>query len=264
MDGRRRRRRLDGGDRPGRTALPRVGAKGRDAGGPAGRAGRRVRGEIPRDRDDRHRQRAGRPDVDGPVPGLREPVRRRRAGRDDLDLDEEQGPAGRHSDAARRLRAGAAEPAAAPAGFPDRRGAAGASSSPGQPAYGMAAVGPDKMSRRRRAHHRAPPSAPTRGRCGCSRGAAPTRSRRRCCRRARRARRHSSRRWSRSCASTRSPIRTMPGRGFAGSFRRCTTSRCRRRPTATSTTSRRGPASAAIGSTRTRRAPTSRRSPTSG
>ena len=27
----------------------------------------------------------------------------------------------------------------------------------------------------------------------------------------------------------------MPARGFGGSFRRCTTSRCRRRPTATST-----------------------------
>ena len=53
-------------------------------------------------------------------------------------------------------------------------------------------------------------------------------------------------------------------RGFGASFRRCITSRCRRRRMAISTTSRRGPASAAIGSTRTRRARTSRRSPTRG
>ena len=76
--------------------------------------------------------------------------------------------------------------------------------------------------------------------------------------------RRSSTRSSRSFASTRSPIRTMRDRGFGVSFRRCTTSRCRRRRTAISTTARRGPASAAIVSTRTRRAPTSRRSPTSG
>ena len=39
----------------------------------------------------------------------------------------------------------------------------------------------------------------------------------------------------------RSPIRTTPGRGSGGSFRRCTTSRCRRRRTAISTTWRPGP-----------------------
>ena len=39
-----------------------------------------------------------------------------------------------------------------------------------------------------------------------------------------------------SFASTRSPIRTMRVRGFGGSFRRCTTSRCPRRRTAISTT----------------------------
>ena len=65
-----------------------------------------------------------------------------------------------------------------------------------------------------------------------------------------------------SCGSTRSPIRTMRVRGFGGSSRCCTTSRCRRRRTAISTTRRRGRASAAIASTRTRRAPISRRSPT--
>ena len=62
----------------------------------------------------------------------------------------------------------------------------------------------------------------------------------------------STRSW-RSCGSTRSPIRTTPGRGSVASFRRCTTSACRRRRTAISTTSRRGPASAAIASTRMRR-----------
>ena len=134
----------------------------------------------------------------------------------------------------------------------------------GQPAYGMAAVGPDKMSRRRRPDHPSGGQARRAAALGRSRGAGRTRWPRRCCRRsdedagrARRARR-------RSCASTRSPIRTMRGRGFGASFRRCTTSRCRRRPTAISTPTRRGPASAAIASTRTRLAPTSRRSPTPG
>ena len=100
----------------------------------------------------------------------------------------------------------------------------------------MAAVGPGKTSAGRGADPPGRARRPTRGRSGCSRGAAPTRWRRRCCTRARRRRRPSSRRSSRSCASTRSPIRTMPGRGCAASFRRCTTSRCRRRPTAISTT----------------------------
>src|SRR5262245_60395864 len=69
---------------------------------------------------------------------------------------------------------------------------------------------------------------------------------------------------SRSSASTQSRIRTMPDRGSAGSFPRCTTSRRRRRRMASSTISRRGQVSAAIASTRTRRAPTSRRSATRG
>ena len=41
---------------------------------------------------------------------------------------------------------------------------------------------PDKIERRRRSDHPARRRRPTRGRSGCWRGAAPTRSRRRCCR----------------------------------------------------------------------------------
>ena len=59
-------------------------------------------------RDDRHRQRAGRPDVDGPVPRLHQPVRRRRADRDDIHVDEETSAARRAPDArvARTSRSG--------------------------------------------------------------------------------------------------------------------------------------------------------------
>ena len=86
----------------------------------------------------------------------------------------------------------------------------------GQPGFGMAAVGPDRMSPAPRQSF-GPPTNRTTGRCGCSPGAARTRSPRRsfmCVRHGTRARcRHSSR----DCASTRFPIRTTPGRGSGAS-----------------------------------------------
>ena len=134
----------------------------------------------------------------------------------------------------------------------------------GQPAYGMAAVGTDKMSAgadliircggeaRRTSALGARLGRDEHAGTGASTGEGDENAGR-----ARRARR-------RSCASTRSPIRTMRARGFGASFQRCTTSRCRRRPMAISTPTPPGPASAAIASTRTRRARTSRPSPTRG
>ena len=87
---------------------------------------------------------------------------------------------------------------------------------------------PDPARRRRRADPRPLVGARV-GRREHARAGAAAGARDEVAGRARRARR-------RSCASTRSPIRTMPGRGSGGSFRRSTTSRCRRRPTAISTT----------------------------
>ena len=80
------------------------------------------------------------------LPGLLESVRRRGPHRDHVDVDEEQGAARRHPHADRRLRAGAAEPAAAPARVSVGRSRCERVVVSGQPSYGMAAVGPDKPS----------------------------------------------------------------------------------------------------------------------
>ena len=88
----------------------------------------------------------------------------------------------------------------------------------GQEGYGMAAVGAGQALARRRGDHQGRRSTPMRARSGCSAGAAPTRSRRRCSTCGARARRPTSRRSSPGCASTRSPIRTTPGRGCAAIF----------------------------------------------
>ena len=161
----------------------------------ARRSGRSLRRQAARDRDDRHRQRARRSDVDGAVPRLLEPARRRGADRDDVDVDEEQGAARRHPHADRRLRAGAAEPAAAPA-----RVSVGAVVARGRRLWpaGLRHGGGGTRQDERRAQSSsfAPPRTPIRVRSGCSRGAGRTRSRRRCCRRGRRRRRPNSTRSS--------------------------------------------------------------------
>ena len=119
-------------------------------GTPAGLSAEPLRGRLRRPaahrRDDRHRQRARRPDVARPVPALLEPVRRRRTRRHHVDLDEGAGPARRHPVGARRLRAGAAEPAEARSRLSRRRRHCGRWWLPGQPGYGMAAVGAGKTT----------------------------------------------------------------------------------------------------------------------
>ncbi len=75
-------------------------------------------------------------------------LRRRRADRDDVDVDEEQGAAGRHPDAGRRYEQVLPTAAAASAGISERPTRCKAVIVAGQPAYGMAAVGPDKIERR--------------------------------------------------------------------------------------------------------------------
>jgi hypothetical protein len=114
-----------------RVARPRRASHGcRRPGGAAARAGdarlgrrsdRPVRGAAARARADRHRERAGRPDVAGAPPRLLEPARRGGAGREHVDVDEARGAAGRHPPGARRVRAGAAQPPPARARLPDRR-----------------------------------------------------------------------------------------------------------------------------------------------
>ena len=89
------------------------GSRSRAGRGPRAVPDRPVRGAPTRRRDDRHRERARRPDVARPVPPLLEPVGRRGARRHHLDLDEGAGPARRHPLGSRRLREGAAEPAEA-------------------------------------------------------------------------------------------------------------------------------------------------------
>ena len=90
------------------------------------RAGRFLLAEAAHHRPDRHRQRAGRPDVDGPVPRLLEPVRRRGPGGDHVHVDAEPRAARRHPLGHRRLRASAAEPAEASARISGGRGLEGA------------------------------------------------------------------------------------------------------------------------------------------
>ena len=95
----------------------------------------------------------------------------------------------------------------------------------GQPAYGMAAVGSGKSSPGAelilRAAREGRPAAALGARLGRHEHAGAG-----ALRRARdAARRRSSKRSSRGCASTRSPTRTTPAPGCAASSRRCTTSR---------------------------------------
>ena len=100
----------------------------------------------------------------------------------------------------------------------------------------MAAVGPDKIERGRRPHRPRGRRRPIRVRCGCSRGAEPTRWRRRCCTRkatktparARRARREAARLLD--LRSGRCGPVDPPGVSGAALHRAC-----RRRPTAIST-----------------------------
>src|SRR5262245_56474344 len=61
----------------------------------AGVATGSLRGPAPDRRDDRHRERAGRPDVDGPLPPLLRRLRRGGPRRDHLHVDEAGGPSGR-------------------------------------------------------------------------------------------------------------------------------------------------------------------------
>ena len=96
-----------------RCPRPSLHPDGRAGAGPRRLTPRSVRAEVARRRHDGHRQRAGRPDVDGALPRLREPLRHRGARRDDVDVDAEQGQARRDSLAHRRVREGAAEPRAA-------------------------------------------------------------------------------------------------------------------------------------------------------
>ena len=115
-------------------------AGGSTGGGPAGgsRGGARgpLHGARTSGRDDRHRQRARRPDVAGAVSRLREPLRRRGTRRDDVDLDEDPRPAGRDPHAARHLRA-RARPTCSRISRDSRRPMLCArSSSPGNPGTG--------------------------------------------------------------------------------------------------------------------------------
>ena len=110
---------------------------------------------------------------------------------------------------------------------------------PGQTGYGMAAVGPDKMSPGAELIIKAA-ERPTRGHSGSAPGEGPTRWRRRCSTSVRRAPRSSSRRSCPGFVSTRSRIRTTRDRGSGESSPNSTTSSCHRRRTETSTPSRHG------------------------
>ena len=106
------------------------------------RARRPLRRQVPGRRDDRHRQRAGRSDVDGPLSRLREPVRRRGADRDHVDVDENKvRPDVIQTARSTRTRRCSRSLARHAAGFPDRRRAAHGRRR-GQPGFGMDAVGP--------------------------------------------------------------------------------------------------------------------------
>ena len=167
-----------------------------------------------------------------------QPVRRRGPGRDDVDVDEEQGAARRHPHACSTpTRRCSRTCCSTQPGFPTAdalraRGRRRASRATAWPRSGA-----DKMSRRRRADRRAPPTRRRAAALGArlgrhqhaGAGAARTRS-------ATRTPAQLDALVVASCASTRSPIRTTPGRGCGASSRRCTTSRCRRRRTARSTT----------------------------
>ena len=181
---------------------------------------------------------------------------------DHLDLDAQPVAAGRHPLRARRLRASAAEPASARSRFPTaaaaararRRRAAG---------YGMAAVGAGQDVARRRADRpgggQGRPAAALGPRLG---------------------RRQHAGAGACTCATTRPAaeleqfvaklrVYAISDQDDAGpwirrEFPALPTSPRRPPPTASSTTSRPGPASAATGSIATPPAPTSRRSPTSG
>ena len=225
-------------------------------------ARRPVRRSSSPSRSHRHRQRAGRPDVDGPAPRLLEPVRRRGPRRDDVHVDAEPRETRRHSIRHRRLRAGSAEPVEARGRVP-RRSALRSVVSSGQPGYGMAAAGAGKLSEGSAAIVRAVDKADVRPLWIAAWGGTNTLAQALIDVRAH-ARQPRSMRSSRRSASTRSPIRTMRARGSGVSSRRSSTSSRHPRRTASSTTWRRGPASAAIGFTATRLAPTSRRSATTG
>ena len=222
-----------------------------------------LRGAAAHHRHDRHRQRARRPDVARPVPRLLESVRRGRTRRHHIDVAEDGAPARRHPVRPRRLRAGAAEPVEACPGLSGRRGPeeagrdgpAGLRHGGGWRRQGDAG-GRTHSSRGRPFRHAAVVGARLgrhehagAGARECPRDSPAGRAARPSCRR---------------CGSTRSAIRTTPGRGCGGSSPSCVTWCRRRRRTAKRATSRRGPASAATVSTRMRPAPISRPSPTSG
>ena len=134
----------------------------------------------------------------------------------------------------------------------------------GQPSYGMAAVGPGRRSLGADLILRAADKPDPRPLWVLAWGGTNTLAQALTQARADRSRLPIWTAWWPDCASTRFPIRTTRDRGFAESFRRCITSPLPRRRTGSSTTLRRGPASAAIASTRTRPAPTSPRSPMRG
>ena len=149
--------------------------------------------------------------------------------------------------ARRRVRAGAAELSHARAWLPVRGGAAGRSSPPGSPATAWPPWAPDKMSPgAERLILRAADRTDPRPLWVLAWGGANTLAQALLHVRDT-ARPRSSTRSSRSCACTRSRIRTMRARGFDASFQTLALHRyCRRRRTVSSTTSRRGLASAAI------------------
>ena len=225
----------------------------RPAPGVPGHAGRSLRREAAHHRHDRHRQRAGRPDVDGPVARLREQFDieglvattstwMRNTVRPDvihsvLDAYAQVQPnllaaCARVSDGRRAARSWSS-------------GTAGVRHGRGRPRQDDRRLGSDPPRR---------PSDPIRGRSGCSAwGGTNTLAQALLHARAPRTRRRARR--VRLEAARLLDLR--PGRCGAVDPPRvpdvCTTSRRRRRRTASSTTSRRGPASAAIASTATRR-----------
>ncbi len=221
-----------------------------------------LRGAAACDRPDRHRERARRPDVPRSVPRLLEPVRRRGPRRDHLDLDEEQGAARRHPFGARRLRAGAAEPAEARARVSGR---GGATKRRGVGAAGLrhGGGGPRQDIARGRAYRERRPEDDPRPLWVLAWGGANTLAQALLQARATRTRREVE------AIVAKLRVYSISDQDDAGPWIRrefpssATSSRPRPR-TASSTTSRPGRASAAIGSTATRREPTSPRSPTSG
>ena len=124
----------------------------------------------------------------------------------------------------RRLRGSAAEPlGSTPPGFPNAAPLRAVVAA-GQPAYGMAAVGPAKASPGSELVLRAALEPDPRPLWVLAWGGANTLAQALVTRRATRTPGARSRRSSRSCASTRSPTRTTPGPGSAASSRPCATS----------------------------------------